>query len=134
VSTSGDFHVTTDTDPKENEMRKVIYSMGVSLDGFIEVPTESSTGPPPTRSCTGSGTIRRGRWVPPPTDRGCTSSWPTTGQPSEISEIPFPLQQVIVQTVIGAFLGAICFLLAYEVRRLLRERRRTRQGGRGTRA
>jgi hypothetical protein len=57
-------------------MRKVIYSMGVSLGGFIEVPTESSTGPPPTRSSTGSGTIRRGRWVPPSTDRGCTSSWP----------------------------------------------------------
>jgi dihydrofolate reductase len=30
--------VTTDTNPKENEMRKVIYSMGVSLDGFIEGP------------------------------------------------------------------------------------------------
>jgi uncharacterized membrane protein YeaQ/YmgE (transglycosylase-associated protein family) len=47
---------------------------------------------------------------------------------SEISEIPFPMRQVILQTVIGAFLGAICFLLAYEVRRLLIERRRTRQG------
>ncbi len=30
--------MTTDTNPKENEMRKVIYSMGVSLDGFIEGP------------------------------------------------------------------------------------------------
>jgi hypothetical protein len=40
-------------------MRKLIYSMGVSLDGFIAGPTARSTGRRRTRSCIGSITGRR---------------------------------------------------------------------------
>ena len=42
-------------------MRKLIYSMTVSLDGFIAGPTARSTGRRPTRSCFGSTPSTCGR-------------------------------------------------------------------------
>ena len=48
-------------------MRKLIYSMSVSLDGFIAGPTARSTGGRRTRSSIGSTTSRSAR-------SGCTSA------------------------------------------------------------
>jgi hypothetical protein len=42
-------------------MSDLIYSMGVSLDGFIAGPGGEITGRRPTRSCIGSTTSRRAR-------------------------------------------------------------------------
>jgi hypothetical protein len=55
-------------------MRKLIYSMGVSLDGFIAGPSGEirSTGRRRTRSCIGSTTSRLGRWARTSSDGGFT--------------------------------------------------------------
>jgi hypothetical protein len=42
-------------------MSDLIYSMGVSLDGFIAGPGGEITGRRPTRSCIGSTISRRAR-------------------------------------------------------------------------
>ena len=56
-------------------MRKLIYSMGVSLDGFIAGPHGEMTGRRRTRSCIGSTISRRGRWARSSAAGGCTRRW-----------------------------------------------------------
>jgi hypothetical protein len=44
------------------DMRKLIYSMGVSLDGYISGPGGDMPSRRPTTSCTGSTTARIDTW------------------------------------------------------------------------
>ena len=60
--------------------RNVIYSMGVSLDGFIAVPSGEIDWSARTRSCIGSITSRPGNWARTSSDDSFTRRW-CTGKP-----------------------------------------------------
>jgi hypothetical protein len=53
-------------------MRKPIYSMTVSLDGFIAGPGGEIDWSAPARSCIGSITSRPARWARTSSDGGFT--------------------------------------------------------------